>query len=121
MKKLCMLSLAVLFVTAVFAVPEAQAGCRYRCLGNYSSSPGGGQPSDWGMGSSCVAAEADFDAHLWATANDLCYSMGHVDGACSVTKVTTTACYFNTDINMYQVDGYSLYKCSVEICIDPVQ
>lgn len=117
MAKLCRLVLGVLCVTALFAV-EAQADCRYRCLGTYTTSSNG-LASDWGMGSSCVAADADLDAHLWANADSICQSMGHI-GACSLVKVVTEPCYFNTGINMYQTDGYANFKCTIEICIDPI-
>lgn len=85
--------------------------CRYRCMGNFTTSPGGGQPSHWGMDSDCNVANTILLNELSAAADAGCWALGH-DGACVVTPVITTTC---TNSN-HQADGYANYKCSFEIC-----
>jgi len=110
----------LLFVVALLAVPQVQAGCRVRCLGSYSTSPSGSDPSDWGMGSSCAAAYTDLDNHLYDRSDAQCVSLNTLGVCGTVQTVITTECYWRDDIGMYQADGYAIHSCEVEICIDPV-
>lgn len=94
--------------------PENKLVCT-KCLGLRTTAPSAGEPSAWGFGASCAAASSDLNNQLWGQADDGCYNAG-LDGACSVTTVVTTACYWSTEYNAYQIDGYANYKCSVYIC-----
>ena len=96
--------------------PELKiGGCRTRCIGSYATSTNGAS-SAWGMGSNCSAAQADLDAFLFNQADQNCLALG-TDGACSVTTVVTTPCYWNG--YSYQFSGYANYRCFVTTCIEP--
>jgi hypothetical protein len=104
---------APLFIPA----PETKLppdGCRYYCIGNFTTSVNGGA-SDWGMGSSCADAQATFNSALSSRAENNCINSGYL-WACSVTPVETASCFFNG--TMFQVDGYANYKCMAEVCIE---
>src|SRR5215208_3186378 len=78
----------------VFTPAPELKGCRMRCLGSYASgSPG--NPSDWGMGSSCAVADPALSNALDNRAETLCWNAGHDLGACNVVHNITSACYFN--------------------------
>jgi|CXWL01.1.fsa_nt_gi hypothetical protein len=94
--------------------PEPKIVCE-KCLGLYTTAPSAGQPSAWGFGSSCAAAQSDLTNQLWGQADVGCVNRG-LDSACSVTTVVTTACYWSSSHGAYQVDGYANYKCLVIIC-----
>jgi len=98
--------------------PELKiGGCRTRCIGSYTTSNNGAS-SAWGMGSNCSAAQANLDAVLFNQADQNCLALG-TDGACSVTTVVTTGCYWNGNIFAYQVSGYANYRCLATTCIEP--
>ncbi len=99
-------ALAALFNPA----PVSQATC-IACTGNYTTSPGGGAASHWGMGTSCTAAQTDLNNQTRAAANSVCYSIDDY-GVCSFSVVVTGACW-SPSYGTYQVDGYANFKCRV--------
>lgn len=97
--------------------PELMFGCHSHCLGSYTTAISGG-PSDWGMGASCTEATNNLNNSVFNTADSHCIDLGF-DGACNVTVVVTTGCYWSSMKGMYQIDGYGNHSCIVTICIDP--
>jgi len=96
---------------------SAAWACTYRCVSGFTTAINGG-PSDWGMASTCAAAQTALTNSLFNTADANCYNRGY-DGVCgTVTQVTTTPCYFNG--TMFQIDAYANHSCLREICIDPI-
>ncbi len=81
------------------------------CTGSYTTSPGGGAASHWGMGTSCTAAQTDLSNQARAVANAFCYGVDDY-GVCSFAVVVTGACW-SPSYGQYQVDGYANYKCRV--------
>ena len=83
--------------------------------------PGGGGPSDWGQGWTCIEAQSAFSGSVFNHADQNCLNQGY-DGVCgTIYEVMTSGCYFNG--TMFQVGGYANHSCGVEICIerDPYQ
>lgn len=103
--------LAPLFLPEVLET----AGCE-RCLGFYSTSPGGGAASAWGFGATCAAAQADLAAQLQTQGDNKCSSLGYWDGACMLNVQVTAPCWWNASYGSYQVDGYATHKCTQYIC-----
>jgi hypothetical protein len=141
MTKLCRVAFVALCVASLFSVTAAWAaegtvanpaigseaplftpapelkGCTFRCISGFSTNIGGG-PSDWGMGSSCAAAQSAFSSALFNRADANCYNRGYEDGVCgTITEVITTGCYFNG--TMFQIDGYADHSCGRTVCIEP--
>lgn len=87
--------------------PIETAVC-WSCAGSYTTSPGGGAASHWGMGSSCSAAQTDFNSQTGSAANQVCWGEG-AEYACAISRVVTAACFWNG--SMYQIDGYANFKC----------
>jgi hypothetical protein len=89
--------------------PEAiETAVCWSCSGSYTTSPGGAAASHWGKGSSCTAAQNDFNSQTGSAANQTCWTLG-AEYACSVARIVTAACFWNG--SMYQVDGYANFKC----------
>jgi hypothetical protein len=86
-------------------------GCRFFCLGDYSTAVNGGS-SDWGMGSSCEEAQSAFSGAVSSKADSYCQSIGRL-WVCSLTEVKG-GCFFNG--TMMQIDGYADFQCMEEIC-----
>ena len=105
-------------VPLLIPAPEAKiGGCHIVCESGFTTSPGGGQPSDWGMASDCTAAQSALTSALATRATNNCLNMGY-DRRCGiVTQVTTTGCYFNG--TMFQIDAYADHSCGYTICDDP--
>lgn len=93
----------------LFAPEPLQTAVCTACGGNYTTSPGGGAASHWGMGSSCSTAQSDLTTQTRAAATSFCLSNIDDYPSCSLTVVVTAACYWNG--SMYQVDGYANFKC----------
>lgn len=62
---------------------------------------------EWGMGATCAAAIADFEANGEAAAYSNCSAQGRE--LCSLDTPTHGACYVVN--GMYKVDGTQRYKC----------
>ena len=98
--------LAALFTPA----PISLASCT-PCIGSYTTSPGGGAASHWGMGSSCTAAQTDLTNQTRSAANAVCFDIDDY-GVCSFSVVVTAACW-SPSYGTYQVDGYANFKCRI--------
>jgi hypothetical protein len=121
MAKLYKVVFVALCVAALFS-GSASAACRFRCISGFTTSPGGGQPSDWGMGPDCATAQSAFSSSVFNTADNNCVALGY-DGVCGIVYEVITSqgpngCFFNG--TMMQVDGYANHSCGREICIDPI-
>lgn len=95
----------------LFAPEPIQTAVCTSCVGTYTTSPGGGAASHWGMGTSCTAAQSDLTAQTRAAANSYCLSYVDDYPSCSLTVVVTAACFWNG--STYQVDGYANFKCRI--------
>ena len=117
MTKLYRVAFVALLCAASLYTGSAAWACTFRCISGFTTAINGG-PSDWGMGSSCTAAQSALTAALFDRADANCYNRNY-DGVCgTVTQVTTTACYFNG--TMFQIDAYANHSCGRTICIDPI-
>lgn len=124
MSNLGRVALAVLCMVPLFAVTaavKAEAGCHFVCsTTTYTTSPGGGNPSNWGMANDCGTAKAQLSSNLFNEADNHCLALGF-DGVCgTITEVQTNPgapdCIFNG--TMLQADGYADHHCGREVCID---
>ncbi len=94
------LGLAAVF--AMFAPGTAAA------IGNCYCYTGNQTGQNWGMGSSCTAANSDLRAHLLAEANDWCTP----DPVCSFAVQYTTTCWQPTPTT-WQADGFATFGCRI--------
>lgn len=90
------------------AAPE----CHF-CSSTFTTSPGGGAPSHWGHGATCLDAQNDARAQLSAFVNDQCFSLGDY-GRCAFAVVFTCSCYQQN--GQYVIDAYATYRCWVNFC-----
>ncbi len=106
MRKALILSAVLVVLTlAAAAPPQAEAGC-IRCLGAFAWTPG-----QWGMASTCAAAEtaALINAYNWAE------SACGWDGVCAWgSEEIVTACMW--DGTQWKADGRVQFKCAVNMC-----
>ncbi len=121
----CVLSVAFLFAAAVaFAgepsavvpagsdsrvalfnpAPASLATCT-TCVGPWTIE---GQ----GFGSSCSAAQVDFNISLNSSASADCFSLDDF-GLCSFSTTIINPCYYNSRYRAYIVYGTATYKCRV--------
>lgn len=100
-----MLAVAALLVAVAMGVTPPDAAA-IRCC--YCDT--GFQTQCWSKGNSCDEAQANFPSFCWDYADNACYSFGY-DGACQVSPVITSSCWFDAGIGMYVFDGYADHGC----------
>jgi hypothetical protein len=82
---------------------------------HFTSSPGGGQASHWGHGTSCTASQSDVRAQLLAYANAVCDDIGDY-GRCAFAVIYTNACWYDYGSGLYVTDAYTDFGCWVSWC-----
>ncbi len=89
--------------------PALKASC-YGCATGYTTSPGGGQASHWGLGSSCALAQSSLTSQTRSAATAICADFDDY-GICSFGVVVTAPCWWSSTYNQYVVDGYANFGC----------
>ena len=100
---ICSLAIVVLAIaagTSVLAPSVAQAASCF-CPATWFTL------DQWGAGSTCAAAIANFESNAQAQADDNCTSLGR--DVCATEAPTHNACYFQN--GLWRVDGQMRYKC----------